>query len=96
MMLHTAELTAIAQQRHTSVEALCDLAYAGLEASSTATPGTVWEARIDYTDPDDWSQGYVLAAAKFGTLLAELHVRGFLTGEHPADQRLASVRRVRA
>lgn len=98
-MLHTAELTAIAQANRTTVEDLCDTLYRGLEVNSPVVEGMIWEARIVYTDAEDfdgWPGGHILAAEKFGTLLAELHVRGFLTGEHAPDERLASVRRVRA
>lgn len=99
-MLHYAEAVAIAQSRRQSVDELYDEMYAQLEARSEPVEGTMWEARIDYTDADSmdsaWPSGYILAADRFGTLLASLHVRGFLTGEHPDDERVASVRRVPA
>lgn len=96
MMFHTAESIAIAQARRQSVADLHDELYARLESDSVVVDGTIWEARIDWTDGYTGTSGYILAAKSFGTLLSSLHVRGFLTGEHGDDERLASVRRVAA
>lgn len=87
-------VVAIAQSRRQSPDEVFNSTYVRLEEQAPPVDNTVWEARIDWTDDTDPTSGYVLATKSFGTLLGSLHARGFLTGDAPAGERLASVRRV--
>ena len=63
-MLHTAEAIAIAQSRRQSTDEFFDDVYARLETDSPSVEGTIWEACIGWTNPDDMpTLGYILATA---------------------------------
>lgn len=103
---HDPALVAIAQSRRVSPDAVFDDMYRRLEldGADTVSDGMIWEARIDYLTSKPEAQrggggrasGHIYATRNFGTLLGALHANGYLTGDRPDDEVLASVRRVRA